>query len=143
MLTLATASRRSSMLALALAASLGLAGCNATSHTEGGGQNSDDSFTYVSTTYQPKTVTVIDTRDGEELWSVDVPVGEKLVVQFFEGRAKKATPENPDVMKWGLGKASQSRLGLRNSMPVPPASARRLDMSLRATPEWPQANAED
>ncbi|MFT5424541.1 MAG: hypothetical protein ACI89L_002336 [Phycisphaerales bacterium] len=143
MQTLAHPSRRSFKLALALAACLGLAGCNLTSHTEGGGQNSSDTFTYASTTYQPKTVTVIDTRDGEELWSVDVPVGQKLVVQFLEGRAKKSTPENPDVMKWGLGKESQRRLSLRNSMPVPPASARRLDMSLRATPEWPQANAGD
>lgn len=143
MLTLATASRRSFKFALALTAGLSLMGCSIASHSEGGGQNSTDTFTYVSTAYQPKTITVLDTRDGEELWSVDVPAGEKLVVQFLEGRAKKATPENPDVMKWGIGKATKSRLSLRNSMPVPPASARRIDMSLRATPEWPQANAED
>ena len=111
-----------------------LAGC---AHTEGGNMKSDDTFTYVSTSYQPKTLVLLDTRDGEEIWSIDVPVGDKLVVAFYEGKARNAPAENPDLMKWGVGPASDSRVGLRNAIPVPPASARRLDMSFRDTPEWP------
>lgn len=111
-------------------------------HSEGGNMQSMDRFTYVSTSYQPKTLVLLDTRDGEEIWSVDVPVGQKLVVQFEEGKAKNATPENPDLMKWELGSADQSRLTLRNAIPVPPASARRIDMTLRDTPEWPADDAD-
>ena len=128
-------------LALALLAlPVAFAGC---AHSEGGNMKSDDQFTYVSTSYQPKTLVLLDTRDGEELWSVDVPVGQKLVVQFLKDKARNATPENPDLMKWEVGPASQSRLSLRNAIPVPGADARRLDLSLREVPEWPESDSSD
>ena len=134
--------RITSLASLALAASLGaatLTGC--ASHREGGSGFSNDTFTYVSTTYQPKTITLIDSRDGEPVWAVDVPVGMKLTVQFKENGAKRSSPDTPDVMIWGLGNATRNSVSLSNRIPVPPADARRLDMSLRDAPEWPQANA--
>ena len=134
-------SRRVFLTSLALTAAVSLTGCSIAKHSEGGGQNSDDRFTYVSTSYQPKTITVLDTRDGEELWSVDVPVGKKLVIQFYKNKARNATAENPDLMKWEMGDAKKRKLTLRNAMAVPPTTARRIEMSLRAAPEWPVADA--
>ncbi|MFG0306885.1 MAG: hypothetical protein ACF8Q5_11800 [Phycisphaerales bacterium JB040] len=133
-----TAPLATAVLAAALGAAT-LSGCAA--HREGGSGFSNDTFTYVSTTYEPKTLTLIDTRDGEPVWAVDVPVGMMLTVQFKQNAAKRSSPETPDVMIWGLGKSSRNSVSLSNRITVPPADARRLDMSLRDAPEWPQANA--
>ncbi|MEM1423321.1 MAG: hypothetical protein AAGH64_04885, partial [Planctomycetota bacterium] len=54
-------------------------------HLEGGPRWSADRYTYVSREWQPKTVSLIDTRTGETTWSVDVPVGQQLVVGFSKG----------------------------------------------------------
>ena len=65
--------------AATILASLALsAGC----YYEGGPLRSIDRVTYVSTSWSPKTVTLIDTRTGESMWSVDIPVGQQLVIDF-------------------------------------------------------------
>ena len=103
-------------------------------HDEGGSGVSQDAFVYVSRPHEPKTVTVMDTRTGEALWTMDVPVGRKLVIDFEENKAD-GTPDRPDLMRWELMDASDLTGRLGNAMPVPIASARRIDMTLRTGPE--------
>lgn len=103
-------------------------------HDEGGTGVSEDKMVYVSRPHEPKTITLMDTRTGEALWTMDVPVGRKLVIDFEEGLAGN-TPDRPDLMRWELMKESDLIGRLDNAMPVPMADSRRLDMSLRAGPE--------
>lgn len=111
-----------------------LGGC----YYEGGPGFSDDRFVYVSRPWQPITVTLRDTRTGQDFWSCDVPVGRKLILYFqdTEGAANDYTPAN---MVWGLVEETYE-LGspdLENNLPVPPWNARRLDVSYRPVPELP------
>ena len=123
-----------------LASASGLAGCSGAGlayrgyHDEGGTGYSEDKMVYMSRPHDPKTVTLVDTRTGEPLWTMDVPVGRKLVVNFESGRAQ-GTPDRPDLMRWGLMDESDRMGRTHNAMPVPRANARRLDVSLRPTPE--------
>ena len=104
---------------------------------ESGSGSADDSYTYVSTTHQPKTVSVVDTRTGEVLWSVDVPVGQQLSMKFYHER-EKDNPYAPDLLKWSLWDAGTKHGRLDNAMLVPSGNARRVDMTLRTSPEFPQ-----
>lgn len=93
-----------------------------------------DMFTYESEPYLPQTVTLIDTRDAQEIWSIDVPAGQKLIVRFYETRSG-GTERNPDLMRWTLAEAGAGPRPLRNQMPVPDQTARRLDVDYRDAPE--------
>lgn len=96
-----------------------------------------DSYTYVSTSWQPKSVTLVDTRSGQEFWTVEVPVGKKLVVSFAE---KEGTSDGftPDGMKWAIIDPTEDFPRLGNQLPVPPKDVRRLDVTIRPTPELPE-----
>lgn len=120
-------------LFLALAGST-LTGC----YAEGGPWSSQDSYAYVSREWEPKTITLRDTRTGQDFWSIDIPVGKKLLMSFDdEGGSKNGY--TPSLMTWGLVDESYE-LGcpdLKNTLAVPPASGRRLDVAIRPTPEFP------
>lgn len=117
-----------SVLVLALGA---VSACS----SPGGSFYSDDRFTYVSNSWQPWTVSVIDTRTGETLWSVDVPVGQQLVIAFIKGTGPNE--RLPDMMQWGLMEAGRSSGSLPNLIPVPGRTARRTEPTLRPVPEMP------
>lgn len=101
----------------------------------GGVMWSIDQFTYESHEWQPWTVSLIDTRTGESLWSVDVPVGQKLTVGFRKGAGPNEF--KPDMMDWGIVPSTRSGTSRPNQLPVPPAQSRRLEPTLRPTPELP------
>jgi len=104
-------------------------------HKEGGMGWSRDAYTYVSREWQPWTVTLVDTRTGESLWSVDIPVGQQLVMAFRKGAGPNEF--KPDMLDWGLMPAGR-QYGVRtHQLPVPPSHARRLEPTLRPTPELP------
>ncbi len=117
-----------------LAGAAFLPGC----YAPGGSGFSTDTHTYVSTAWQPYTVTLKDTRTGKDFWSIDVPVGKQLVLNFRDGDgiAKSGTP---DLMEWEIMDAGEMFGQLDNSIPVPPAPGRRLDPTIRATPELPES----
>lgn len=121
----------------ALAALLGAATISAGCYYEGGPLKSADRFTYASTTWQPKTVTLVDTRTGEALWSVDVPVGRQLVIDFNALRRADNTEWLPDEAFWDIMPDTRRHGALKNKMRVPPATARRVDVTLRPVPEMP------
>jgi hypothetical protein len=121
-------------LAIVLA-SAGLGGCN----WESGTGFSLDRYIYRSTSWRPQTVTVVDTRTGERIWALDVPVGQQAVVGFYKNRHQATNPTMPDELYWGLMPADEMIKGQDSRMPCPPASARRVDVTLRATTEMPGA----
>lgn len=118
-----------------LASSVLLGGC----YTEGGPGFTTDQHVYVSRPWQPWTITLRDTRTGQEFWSKDVPVGKKLVVKFIEGEGT-SDKYTPDLMKWALvDEDRESGITLASSLPVPGADSRRLEPMLRTSPELPES----
>jgi hypothetical protein len=124
---------RCTLAGAALALQLALGGC----YSEGGPGWSEDQFVYISRPHQPLTVTLKDTRTGQDFWTAQVPVGKQLVVHFVRGEGTGDT-FTPDRMEWAIMNdgAEWDRLG--NNMPVPPANSRRLDAIVRTSPEIPE-----
>lgn len=122
------------VLAIGLSA-LGLGGCN----WESGTGFSQDRYIYRSTSWRPQTVTLVDTRTGERLWSLDVPVGQQAVVGFHKNTHKDRDPMMPDELYWGLMPADDMVRDGQSRMPCPPQASRRVDVTLRPTPEMPGA----
>jgi hypothetical protein len=115
--------------------SLVLGGC----YSEGGLGWSEDQFVYVSHEYQPWSVTLIDLRTGQEIWAIDVPVGQQLVVHFLpnDGAKQGESGFTPDSMEWALMKKGTEFGPLPNKIAVPGKESRKLVGNLRATPELP------
>ncbi len=118
---------RSASVAILVAATALTGGC----FLRGGPWYSGNApLTYVSTAMSPKTVSVIDTRTGETVWSMDVPVDTKLVLQFEED-LNPGTPM-PARLSWRVFDDREMIFGgLNDTIPAPPVSARRIDMSIR------------
>lgn len=106
-------------------------------NSPGGSMRSTDSFTYISTPFEPLTVTLYDYRDSEPLWTVDVPVGQKVTLRFLENRAKEGTNRRPDIMQWAIYDQQKRRMDLSNTMAVPSADSRMLKVSIRDGIEYP------
>ncbi len=120
-------------LACSAGALLAASGC----YKEGGVGISNDTHVYVSTSHQPKTITLVDTRTGDAFWSQEVPVGKKLIVTFVTDGGTDGG-FTPDLMQWGMVDASNTYSGRTDSdTPVPGRLDRRLDMELRPAPELP------
>lgn len=118
---------------------LGGAGVLSGCYTEGGPGYSADQHVYVSRPWQPYTITLRDTRTGQEFWSRDVPVGKKLIVTFVENQGTN-DKYTPDLMKWALvDEERETGVSLSSSIPVPPSNARRLETALRTMPELPES----
>lgn len=102
----------------------------------GGPHKSIDQHTYLSEPHTPLTVTLVDVRDMHEFWSMDVPVGEKLTIRFYEN-VDTRSPHAPDIMRWQVMPESRRAGRLRNQIAVPPAGARRIDVAVRDPMEYP------
>lgn len=125
----------SRLLALPVLASLFLGACT---YEPGGRQSSDDTFTYRSTAQLPQNVSVVNSCTGEKILTLEVPVGQQLVVKFLN--RKNSESGDQDIMRWEI--MSWNRLALTplaNEQLVPPASCRRLDVAYRAIPESTRA----
>ncbi len=103
----------------------------------GGDLASNDRYTFISTPHAPQTITIIDTRSGEIIWSRDVPVGQQLNLRFVPD-VNKDNPVRPDVMKYGVTEAGRRFARLTDSITVPAADSRRIDVELRKGPEFPR-----
>jgi len=78
----------------------------------------DSAATYQSTEEFPKTVVVVDTRSGERVFVMEIPVGKKLVVDFIQSSGDNPV-HTPDLMTWELFPNSVSYGPLSNSLTVP------------------------
>lgn len=122
-------SGRIALAAVAVIALASIGGC----YYPGGPRYSADRHTFESHSWQPWTVKLTDTRTGEVVWSVDVPVGQQLVVGFKPGSGPNEY--KPDEIVWGIMEKGK-RFGTRdNRQPCPPREARKLEATLRPTPE--------
>ncbi|MEM8756820.1 MAG: hypothetical protein AAGF47_03460 [Planctomycetota bacterium] len=98
---------------------------------------SKDAFTYQSTPLMPATVSLIDARTDEVLWSVDVPVNQKLVVRFYDGRrAEDGSDALPAMMRWEIGDRNEAIGSLVNEVAVPRSASRRLSYEIREGAEF-------
>jgi hypothetical protein len=95
----------------------------------------DSAATYESTEEYPKTVVITDTRSGEQFFVMEIPVGQKLVIDFVEdmGDNKVLTP---DLMQWEVFPNDISYGPLSSSMTVPNRWSRRLDVTIRESSEY-------
>ncbi len=114
-------------------AGLLLTGCGSSFSPAGSGF-SEDRFTYESTEWSPKTVELIDTRTDQTLWSIDIPVGQKLTMQF-ETAYDNDNTEYPERMKWVVQPISKRSWKGKESMLVPGPTSRLIEMTLRPAPE--------
>ncbi|MCC5786821.1 MAG: hypothetical protein JJU33_08990 [Phycisphaerales bacterium] len=115
---------------------VGTSGCAGTFLREGGAGRSLDQYTYVSRPHSPKTVSLIDTRTDEVIWTVDVPVGHQLSMRFVRNHDRD-NAFTPDLLRWEIWEGRRWAGRFTNSMPVPSSDARRVDMTLREGPEFP------
>ncbi|MGQ0628336.1 MAG: hypothetical protein ACT4PL_09595 [Phycisphaerales bacterium] len=127
--------RRVSLMLLA-AFSLTLPGC----WKPGGSGFSLDASTYVSTEFEPKIVSIIDTRTGQALWSYDIPVGKQLVFRFYD-ESEEGSYLYPTLMRWDLWPAGQQFGEPSQKFLVPGRNARKVDMRLRPVPEFATPDA--
>ncbi|WP_432798623.1 hypothetical protein [Poriferisphaera sp. WC338] len=75
------------------------------------GCTSFDRHVYESSQLRPTTLTIVKVPGDEPLWSYDIPVGYKLVVDFNTddqiGNNKNSSTVNPTEMTWKLIKGSE------------------------------------
>ena len=117
---------RCAALALAATAMLPLVGC----------YTSTDRYPFESRTWSPKTVVLMDTRTGEELWRYEAPVGTTLSLHFSPGDEENL--QFPDKMQGKVKSDIGTEFSDSGELAVPPEGVRRVDWFLRPTPEYPK-----
>lgn len=122
---------RSALIA-SLIMALPLAGCL---YFEGGPLYSANRFTYISTPDSPKTITLYDVTSNQAIWSYEIPVGRQLVIDFNRNAGEGEGSDYPDLMKWNDFPAGELIGLLGNELSVPPPTARRVELTLRVSPE--------
>ena len=85
---------------------------------------------FYSWEHLPATVTLLDTRTDEVLFAMDVPPGKQLAVRFLAGEGDDPV-YTPDLMLYEVMKRGEKYGKLRNSITVPSADVRRLDVDYR------------
>jgi hypothetical protein len=91
--------------------------------------------TWVSNEEFPKTVTLVDTRSGEHLFVMVIPVGKKLVIEFVKDGGDNMV-FTPDLMTWQIFPHNVQYGPLSNSLTVPNRWSRRLDVTIRPSSEY-------
>lgn len=117
------------VVGLALIAMASLGGCISADNALGL-QSSGRPETYLSTPGVPQSIAVVDTRTGETVWAMDIPVGQQLTLHFRDV-GKRSNELGYDEMEWQLNAIGSPSRTLSNAMRVPPAYARRIDGSVR------------
>ena len=98
--------------------------------------------TYWSTASAPTTITVIDTRTGEAFFTVEIPVGKQLVLDFKDGEGDDNVL-TPDLMRYDVFPRGQTTGTLRNGITVPDRFSRRIDVTYRPAPEYADTSPDD
>jgi hypothetical protein len=91
--------------------------------------------TYYSTEALPKTVKLIDLRTGETVFTMDIPAGKQLTLDFLADEGDDQIG-SPDLMRYELFDLGTETGKLRSSMSVPGAVSRRIDVFIRQGPEY-------
>lgn len=91
--------------------------------------------TYWSTESRPTTITILDTRTMEPFFTVEIPVGKELVLNFKEGEGDNEV-QTPDLMLYEVFELGKTTGTLHNSMSIPDRFSRRIDVTYRPAPEY-------
>jgi hypothetical protein len=133
--------RNLSIIALSIVLSIpAISGCKM--YSPGGNaffNGPDSAATWESTEEFPKTITLIDTRSGENIFIMEIPVGKQLVIDFETGSGNGAV-ETPDLMRWEVFDLGTGWGALNNAMTVPNRWSRRLDIAIRPSSEYATQN---
>jgi hypothetical protein len=126
-------------LSLALAIAIALTGC----HSPGGKGMSatGDSITWYSTEVRPVTIELVDLRNDQIIFQMDVPPGRQLTVDFVpdEGDDPSLTP---DLMRYRVWDIGETMGRLTSALTVPTATSRRIDVYYRDGAEYAEAPPE-
>lgn len=116
-----------------------LGGC----FTPGGGlmPYTGGATTYYSPQNRPKTITIVDTRTGEMIFSLAIPAGQQLTLDFLPDDGDDPV-ERPDLMRYQIWPIGTTTGRLTNAMSVPNAACRRIDVTFRPGPEYATAPPE-
>jgi len=69
---------------------------------------------------------------------VDVPIGSKVSIRFYQNRETSGSVNRPDLMRWEIFDQKRRNTRLTNAMAVPGAESRLLQVTLREdVPEYP------
>ena len=99
------------------------------------------SYTYYSYETAPKTIRVLDLRSDDVVFTMDVPAGKQLTIQFLEGKGDDPV-YTPDAMQYEVMEMGTTTGSLANMMSVPGAGNRRIEVMLRQGPEYAEAEAD-
>ena len=121
---------------LSLMAVMTLAGC----YTPEGGwaPYTGGASTYISTEFRPCTVTVVDARTDEPFFTIEVPPGKQLTLDFKRGRGDDPIL-TPDLMRYRVFPIGTIGGSLTNALSVPDAASCRVDVDFRPGPEYAPA----
>ena len=97
--------------------------------------------TYWSSEMLPKTVLLVDVRTGDVVFSMDIPPGKQLSMDFVEGAGDDPV-FSPDLMRYEIFDIGTTTGKLRSAMSVPTASSRRVDIEIRKGVEYTAAAAD-
>jgi hypothetical protein len=124
-------------LMLSVAAALILAGC----YSPSGGwvKRRGAAVTYYSVESYPATVTIVDTRTDEPFFTIEIPVGNQLTLDFKEGEGDDPVL-TPDLMVYQVFPLGTSIGRLRNSVTVPNEYSRRIDVDYRQPEQTAQSS---
>jgi len=124
---------RVSFAAVGLAVIVATAGCY---RPQGQLMNaSGAASTYWSTETAPKTVRLRDLRSDEIVFTMDIPVGKQLVLDFVEGKGDDEV-YTPDLMRYEVMDLGNTTGKLKSAMSVPNFSSRRIEVDIRTGTEY-------
>jgi rhodanese-related sulfurtransferase len=91
--------------------------------------------TYISYETQQKSVQIIDVRSGDVVFSMDIPAGKQLTMDFVEDEGDDPVL-SPDLLRYEIFDAGKKTGKLHNVMSVPPAHSRRIEVQVRTGIEY-------
>jgi hypothetical protein len=91
--------------------------------------------TYYSYETLPVTITIIDLRSNEEIFTMNVPPGKQLTFDFLDGEGDDPA-YTPDLMRFEVFDMGTDSGKLRNTLSVPSAHSRRIDVTYRHEYEY-------
>ena len=94
--------------------------------------------TYYSYETLPVTITIVDLRSNDEIFTMNVPPGKQLTFDFQDGEGDDPV-YNPDLMRFEVFDMGTSSGKLRSTLSVPAADARRIDVTYRHEYEYRSA----
>jgi len=93
-------------------------------------------MTFQSTAAVPKTVAIVDTRTGEAVFELDIPLGKQLSIEFFKYSTSGERDGPPNYMKYTVHALGRTIGSLDETVDLPAAWNRRLDVFMRSPEDY-------